>query len=214
MEIETKKLPVKIDNVNNLLDNKVKQTEDVKSAIDLLATKTALEQEGTVEKLVEEKTEELKNDAEAKRVKAETDRVNEEIEKVKAEKQKEIEEYDKIITLKQKEVEKLNADSNKAQAFFDSNKEILSYIAVRNKKSLRTMQWLMIPATFIFVIVNILLFPVTFVGKTLETLVEIVGGICNAIKHNALRIIVSIAVILLIAGVVFFAYYYGIKLIK
>lgn len=214
MEIETKKLPVKIDNVNNLLDNKVKQTEDVKSAIDLIATKTALEQEGTVEKLVEEKTEELKNDAEAKRVKAETDRVNEEIEKVKAEKQKEIEEYDKIITLKQKEVEKLNADSNKAQAFFDSNKEILSYIGVRNKKSLRVMQWLMVPATIIFVIVNILLFPVTFVGKTLETLVEIVGGICNAIKNNALKIIVTIAVVLLIGVVVFFAYYYGIKLIK
>ena len=214
MEIETKKLPVKIENVKNLLDDKVKQTDNVKTAIDLLATKTALEQDGTVQKLVEEKTFELKNDAEAKRIKAETDKVAEEIEKVKKEKQKEIEEYDKIITLKQKEVEKLKADSDKAQAFFDSNKEILSYVGVRNKKSLSAMQWIMIPATIIFIIVQILLFPVTFVGKTLEALIDIVGGICNSIKNNAVKIIVTIAVLLLIGAVVFIAYFYGFKLIS
>lgn len=214
MDINTEKLPAQISSVNDLLDNKVKQTDNVKTAIDILATKTALEQEGTVQKLVEEKTAELKNDAEAKRVKAETDRVNEEIEKVKAEKLKEIEEFDKIITGKQKEVEKLKADSDKAQAFFDSNKEILSYVGVRNKKSLTTMQWLMIPATILFVIVQILLFPVTFVGKTLEALIEIIGGICNAIKSNAVRIVVTISVLLLIGVVVFLTYFYGLKLIK
>ncbi len=212
MEIKTDNLPAKIENVNDLLDSKVKQTDNVKTAIDLLATKTALEQEGTVEKLVEEKTAELKNDAEAKRVKAETDKINEEIEKVKKEKQKEIEEYDKIITIKQKEVERLHADSDKAQAFFDSNKEILSYIGIRNKKTLKVMQCLMVPATILFVIVQILLFPVTLVGKTAETLIEIIGGICGSIKSNAIKIIVSIFTVLLISAVAFLAYFYGFKL--
>lgn len=214
MEIKTDKLPAKIESVNTLLDNKVKQTDNVKTAIDILATKTALEQEGTVQKIVEEKTAELKNDAEAKRVKAETERVNEEIERVKAEKTKEIEEYDKIITIKQKEVDKLKAESDKAQAFFESNKEILSYIGIRNKKSLKVMQWLMIPATVLFVLIQFLIFPITVVGKTLEALIEIVGGICNSIKNNALKIIVSILVLILIAGVVFLVYFYGIKVIN
>ena len=214
MDIKTDNLPAKIENVNDLLDNKVKQTDNVKTAIDLLATKTALEQGNTVEKLVEEKTAELKNDAEAKRVKAETDKINEEIEKVKAEKLKEIEEFDKVITIKQKEVERLKADSDKAQAFYDSNKEILSYIGIRNKKTLKVMQWLMIPATILFVIIQTLIFPITALGKTLEAIIEIVGGICNSIKNNALKIIISILVVLLIGTVVFLVYYYGFRLLK
>lgn len=214
MEIKTDNLPAKIESVNDLLDNKVKQTDNVKTAIDILATRTALEQEATVQKIVEEKTAELKNDAEAKRVKAETDRVKEEIDKVKAEKLKEIEEFDKIIAIKQKEVEKLKAESDKAQAFYDSNREILSYIGIRNKKTLKVMQILMYPATLLFMIVQILLFPITVVGKTAETLIEIIGGICGTIKNNALKIIVSILVILLIIAVVFIAYYYGFRLVK
>lgn len=214
MEIKTN-LPsiANDDNVKKLLDDKVKQTNDVKNAIDILATKTALEQEGTVNKIVAEKTEELRNDAEAKRVKAETEKINEEVEKVKAQKQKEIEEYDKLITAKQKEVEQLKADSDKAQAFFDNNKEILKYIGVRTKKSLKVMNVLIVPATIIFMIVQILLFPLTFVGVTIESIVNILGGICGAVKNNALKIVISIVVILLIVAVVFLAYFYGGKLI-
>lgn len=210
MEIKTN-LPsiANDDNVKKLLDDKVKQTSDVKNAIDILATKTALEQDGTVSKIVAEKTEELRNDAEAKRVKAETSKINEEVEKVKAQKQKEIEEYDKVITAKKKEVEQLNAESDKAQAFFDNNKEILKYIGVRTKKSLKVMQTLIVPATLIFIIVQILLFPLTFIGVTLESIVNIVGGICGAIKNNALKIAVSIVIVLLIIGVVFSVYFFG-----
>lgn len=219
MEIKPDKnnLPSKLaedDNVKKLLDDKVKQTDDVKSAIDILATKTALAQEGTVNKIVAEKTEELRNDAEAKRVKAETEKINEEVEKVKAQKQKEIEEYDKLITAKQKEVGQLKAESDKAQAFFDNNKEILKYIGVRSKKSLKVMQTLIVPATMIFIIVQILLFPLTFVGVTLESIVNIIGSICGAVKNNALKIVVSVLVVLLIVGVVFAACFYGDKLIS
>ena len=128
MDIDTSKnLPEKVNNVNDLLDKNIKQTDNVKTAIDYFATKTALEQEENITKVVTEKQEELENDARAKRIKAETDRINEEVKKVIAEKEKEIEEYDKLITAKKKEVEQLKADSDKAQAFFDANAEIYWY---------------------------------------------------------------------------------------
>lgn len=213
MDIKTDKALTVVSDVKSMLDDKVKRTDDVKTAIDLLATKTALEQQGTVEKIVNEKTEELRNDAEAKRVKAETDKINEEIERVKAQKQKEVEEYDKLITAKKKEVEQLKAESDKAQAFFDANSEILKYIGVRNKKSLNIMRALMFVAVPVFCLVQILLFPLTFSGVILEAFVGIIGGICGAIKNNALKIVISILVVVLIIGIVFLVYFYGGKLI-
>lgn len=210
MEIETNKnLPQKSDGIKSLLDTKVKQTDDVKTAIDLLATREALADGDTVDRLIDEKAEELRNDAEAKRVKAEAERINEEVAKIKRQKEKEIEEYDRQITARKKEVEQLRAEADKAQAFFDANGEILKYIGVRSKKSLKTMQALMVPATIIFAIVQVLLFPLTLCGVVLETLVNIVGGICNAIKNQALKIIASIGVILLIGGAVFGVYYFA-----
>jgi predicted RND superfamily exporter protein len=200
-------------NLNSLLEKKVEQTTDVKTAIDILATKTALKQEETLEKVVTEKQEELRNDAEAKRIQAETDRISKEVEKVKQEKEKELAELDKEISAKQKEVERLKADSDKSQAFFDSNKDILKYIGIREKKSMKTMQGLMFPATIVFVIVQILLFPLTFCGLLLETIVGIVGAICGKIASNGLKIGLSILIILLVCGVGFCAYYFGGKII-
>lgn len=203
----------KSNNINSLLDKKVEQTNDVKSAIDILATKTALEQEETLNKVVSEKQEELRNDAEAKRIQAETDRITKEVERVRQEKEKELAELDKTISAKQKEVEQLKADSDKAQAFFDSNKDIMKYIGIREKKSIKTMQALMIPAIVVFIIVQILLFPLTLIGLLLETVVNILGGICGAIQNNALRIVISILVIALLLGGGFCAYFYGGKLL-
>lgn len=205
--------PQNTNGLNTLLENKVKQTEDVKTAIDLLATREALADENTVNKIVDEKTEELRNDAEAKRVSAETNRINEEVAKIKRQKEKELEEYDRLITARKKEAEQLKADADKAQAFFEANGEILKYIGVRSKKSLKTMQALMVPATIIFAIVQILLFPLTLCGVVLEALVNIVGGICNAIKNQALKIVASIGVILLISSAVFGVYFFGGNLI-
>lgn len=199
----------KAPSVMTLLDKKVEQTTDVKTAIDILATKTALEQEETLEKVVVEKEEELRNDAEAKRIQAEKERIEKETEKIKQEKEKELAELDKEISKKKAEVEQLKVDGDKAQAFFDSNKDILKYIGVREKKSMKTMQGLMYPASIVFVIVQILIFPLTLCGLLLETIVNIVGGVCGTIKNNAIKIILSILVILLIVAVGFFAYYYG-----
>ena len=156
MEINLPSKQAKEQNVNELLDSKIKATTNEKEAIDFLATKTALQQDGTVEKIVNEKTEELKNDAEAKRIKAETDRINEEVLRVKAEKEKEIAELDKVISTKRKEVEQLQADSDRAEAYFETNKDILSYIGIRRKKTLNVMRRLMWLATIIFAIVLVI----------------------------------------------------------
>ena len=212
MEQTENKVLTPSNNINSLLDDKVNNTTDVKIAIDLLATKTALQQKETLEKVVVEKEEELRNDAEAKRVQAETERISKEVEKVKQEKEKQLAELDKEISKRKAEVEQLKADSDKAQAFFDSNKDILKYIGVREKKSIKTMQALMFPATIVFIIVQILLFPLTFIGLLLETIVNILGGICGAIKNNSLKIVIAILVIALLFGGGFCAYYFGAKL--
>ena len=199
--------------IDKLLKEKVANTDNVKTAIDILTTKEALQKEGTIDKLVAEKDEELRNDAEAKRIQAETERISKEVEKIKQEKEKELAELDKEISNKQKEVEQLKIDADKANAFFKSNKDILKYIGVREQKSIKTMQALMVPATIVFVIVQILLFPLTFIGLLLETVVNILGGICGAITNNALKIVLSILIIVLLLGGGFCAYFFGGKLI-
>lgn len=196
-----------IEEVSKIITDKVNGTDNVKTAIDLLTTKTALQQEGVVEKLVDEKEQELVKDAETKKINAET-------EKLKKEKEKEIAEFDKIIYSKQKEIEQLKVEADKAQAFFDSNKDILKYIGVREKKSLKTMQVLMFPATLVFIFVQILIFPITLCGLVLEAIIGILGGICGAIKNQALKIVITILVLLVISGVSFCTYYFGGNLIK
>lgn len=206
-------LQVKSSSVNNMLDKKVEQAQDVKTAIDLLATKTALGQSENLEKVVTAKGEELRNDAEAKRVEAETKLRNEEIKLVEAEKKKQLEEYDKEISKKKKEVEQLNAEKDKAEAFFEANSEILKYIGIKTKKSLGVMQTLMVPSIIIFIIVQTLMFPITLCGVILEALVDITGGICNAIKNNALKMIISLGLIALIVVATVLVYYNVVKLI-
>ena len=193
--------------VDNVIEAQTKSPMSIKQAIDYETTKTALKQEGTVEKLVTEKTEELKNDAEAKRISAEAQRIEEETKRAIKEHEKIIAEYNKEIEAKKKEVEELKAESDKAKAYFDANKEILKYIGVRNAKSLNVMKTLMFPASLIFAIVQILLLPLTFAGVTIESIVNIVGGICGSIKNNAIKIICSVGIILLIGVAVFGCYW-------
>lgn len=197
------------ESVSTILEEKSRQTDNVKDFIDLLATKTALEKTETVDKIVEEKGEELRNDAESKRVKAETERVNEEVKKIVAEKEKEIAELDKEISRKKAEAEQLKAESDKAQIFFESNSDILSCVGVRKKKTLKTMYALMIPATIIFMIIRIIALPFTIIGKLLEIVIEIIGGICGAISNNAVKIVISLLVLAILLGGAFCVYYFG-----
>lgn len=204
-----KKEENKHEELKALLDNKIKQTDDAKNAIDLLATRTALTQDNTVEKIVSEKREELINDAFAKKVIAETKRVEEEVKKVEAEKRKQIAELDKVISEKKKEVEQLEADSDKAQAYFEANKEILKFINIKTKKTLGVMRFLMIPATIVFMLVLIITLPITIAGAIVSSVVHIIGTICEAIKSYALKIIISIVVVALIVAIVVGAVFLG-----
>lgn len=197
-----------------LIDQQANQTTDVKTAVDLLATKEALSEEENVEKIVREKSEELKNDAEAKRIEAETTKINEQVKKIKALAEQELAELEKQIQAKRKEVEELQAESDKEDAYFTRNREILKYVNIRNKKTLKVMKALMFPATIIFFIVQVLLFPITFTGLVLENIVNIIGGICGAIKNNVWRILLAILVVLIIGGVCFTVYYFGINFIN
>jgi Tfp pilus assembly protein FimV len=135
---------VKKNEVFNIIDDKVKNSGNLKEAIDFYATATALKQEETLNKIVDEKQEELRIDAETKRVQSETDRILKETEKIKQEKEKQLAELDKEIASKKKEVEKLQAESDKAKSFFESNEDILSCIGIRSKKSTKVMYMLMI----------------------------------------------------------------------
>lgn len=200
--------------INDLIDNKVKNTTDVKTAIDLLSTRTALKQDGTIGKLVEEKQQELKNDAEAKRIKAETDRIKEEVDKVKQEAEKEIAEYNRQIDAYKKEAEKLAAEvgklqgqDDKAKQFFESNKSVLKCIGVREKLSLKAMQWLMIPAGIVYTIFQIILLPFSLLGFAMEAIMNIVDAVCGKISKAGLKIVLSIVVVLVVIGLAFGAYY-------
>lgn len=200
--------------VFDLIDEQSKNTDDVKTAIDLLTTKTALAEKDNIEKIVKEKSEELRNDAEAKRIEAETAKINEEVQRVKAQSERELAELEKQIQAKQKEVEELKAESDKEDAYFARNKEILKYVNVRSKKTLKVMTALMFPATAVFFLVQILLFPITLGGLILENIVNIVGSVCGAIKNNVWKIILSVLVVAIIVGLLFLTYYFGINFIK
>jgi hypothetical protein len=199
--------------VDSLIHNEVKKTDKVNSAIDLMFTHDALRDQSIFDTALKEKKEELRNNAEAKRIEAETSRISKEVDRVKQEKAKGLALFDKIIEDKKKEVEELKAESDKAQAFFDSNEDILSYIGVKKKKTLKIMYMLMVPAVIVFALVQTLALPITISGKLLELIIGIVSDVCKQITNNALKISISIIVILVIMSVVFLAYYFGGKLI-
>lgn len=199
--------------VDNLIKDEVNNTNDVKEALDLMFTHDALKDKVTFDNALEEKKQELKNNAEARRIQAETEKIEKEVKKIKQEKEKELAELDKVISAKRKEVEKLKAESDKAKEFFESNEDILSCIGIRTKKSLRVMYALMIPATIIFILIRFIALPLTIGGKLVEIIIDIIGGICKSIANSALRIIISILVVALLLGGGFCAYYFGGKII-
>lgn len=188
--------------IHTLIEEQARKTDDIKTAIDLLATQSALSNADNVDKIVDEKSEELRNEAEAKKIKAETDRINKEVQKVKAQAEKELVEIEKQIQAKQKEVDQLKAESDKEDAYFERNKEILCYVNVKKKKTMGVMQALMPIAIVVFVIVQVLLSPITFCGLLLENIFGIVGSLCSTVASKGLKIILAILVILIIVAIV------------
>ncbi|MEG1565305.1 MAG: hypothetical protein RR342_01005 [Bacilli bacterium] len=199
---------VTVDNtVNDIIIQNAKNSNNVKSVIDLAATSKALQNEKTVDKIVNEKTQELITDAEKKKIESETDKIRQEAEKVKKEQEKQIAELDKIKTKLEGEIANLKAEDNKAQAFFDSNKSILKCVGVREKLSLKAMQWLMVPAGIVFTIFQIILLPFSLVGFAIESLMNIVGAVCGKIAKSGWKIALSILTTVVIVALLFGCYY-------
>lgn len=209
MEIKTNKQenkvlvkPIQTDMISSVIEENAKKTNDVKTTIDLVATKTALSQEETVDKIVAEKTEELKNDAEAKRVQAETEKIRQEVDKVRQEGEKVIAELEKEKKTLEAEIGQMQKEADKANAYYNANKDILKCVGIHSPKTLGVMKGWMYPATIIFAILQIIKLPITICGALFEGIIDIVGGVCGSVKNNALKIIVSIVVILLITAAI------------
>lgn len=203
-----------VDNtVNDLIIKSAKEQDNVKGVIDLAATSKALQNDKTVEKIVDEKTKELITDAEKKKIEAETNKIRQEAEKVKQEKEKEIAELEKTKNRLEGEVANLKAEDDKASAFFEANKSILKCVGVREKLSLKAMQGLMFPASIVFTIFQIILLPFSLLGFAIESLMNIVGAVCGKIAKNgwkvAISIIVTIVIVAMVAGIYYLVVHYG-----
>lgn len=198
----------KVDNtVNSVIIQNAQKSNDVKNVIDLAATSKALENDKTVEKIIDEKTKELISDAEKKKIESETLKIQKEAEKVKQEQNKEIAELEKVKNKLYGEVANLQAEDDKATAFFESNKSILKCIGVREKLSLKAMQWLMFPAGIIFALFQIVLLPFSLVGFAIECLINIVSAVCGKVAKGGVKIVLSILVTIVILALIFGVYY-------
>jgi len=209
--VESNNLPTNTSNVNDAVNDIIirsaKNSENVKNVIDLAATSKALQDEKTVGKIVDEKTKELITDAEKKKVEAETDKIRQEAEKVKQEKEKEIAQLEKTKNILEGEVANLKAEDDKAVAFFNANKSVLKCIGIREKLSLKAMQWLMLPAAIVFTIFQIILLPFSLIGFAIESLTTIVTAVCGKIATGAWKIVLSILATVIIVGMIVGIYY-------
>lgn len=195
--------------INSTIQARAKETSNVKDAIDLATTQQAISKDETVNKLIEEKTDELVNDAIRKRVEAETEKINKEVEKVKAEADKKIAEYETSIAAKKKEYEELEAQDKKEQAYFDNHKSILRCIGIREKLSLKVMQGWLYPASAVYFIFQFLLLPLTMISFVIEQLINIVDTISEKFKKTGWKIAISILAVIVICVLLFGAYYGG-----
>lgn len=234
MEIEQEKLKVdanlvKVENseeigipvadddiVTNIIVKTAQASNQVKDVIDLAATSKALEKKETVDKIVEEKTKELISDAEKKKIESEAEKIRQEADKVRREEEKKIAELNKIKTTLEGEIDNLKAEDDKALAYFNANKSILRCVGVREKLSLKAMHFWMYPASFVYILFQIILFPFTLVGFAVEQLIGIVEAVCGKIAKGGWKIVVAIitAVIIvgLIAGIYYLVTHYAIQL--
>jgi hypothetical protein len=193
--------------VSDVIIKNAKASDKVKDVIDLAATSKALEKKETVEKIVEEKTKELISDAEKKKIESEAEKIRQEAEKVRKEEEKQIAELNKIKNTLLGEIENLKAEDDKATAYFNANKSILRCVGIREKLSLKAMHFWMYPASFIYALFQIILFPFTLVGFAVEQLLGIVESVCGKVAKGGWKIVVAIVTGIVIVGLIVGIYY-------
>lgn len=201
-------IPAADDNiVTDIIVKTAQASNQVKDVIDLAATSKALEKKETVDKIVDEKTKELISDAEKKKIESETEKIRQEAEKVRKEEEKQIAELNKIKNTLLGEIDNLKAEDDKATAYFNANKSILRCVGIREKLSLKAMHFWMYPASFIYALFQVILFPFTLVGFAVEQLLGIVEAVCGKVAKGGWKIVVAILTGIVIVGLIVGIYY-------
>ena len=170
--------------VQDALSNAATQATTLKEVIDIGVTSKALQKDGVVETLTGKKEKELNEDADARVAKAETERIEKEKERTEAEKHKIIEE------------------TEKAKAYFNAHKEVLKYGFCKEAMTIPYMRVMAVIGTVLMYIIKAIGLPIFIVGKIVEMIIDIVGDIGGKITSNAVKIIVSVFVALLLIAVV------------
>lgn len=155
------------------------QATTLKDAIDIGVTGKALQKDGVIETLTDKKEQELKEDAEAKRLKSEADRLSEEANRT------------------DKEKEKIDKESEKAKAYYNAHKSVLKYSFVKEPMSIPFMRIGAIMGT----IVTFLFLPLIIAGALIELIVDIIGSVTGTITKNSIKLIVGLLVALFIVAV-------------
>lgn len=155
------------------------QATTLKDAIDIGVTGKALQKDGVIEILTDKKEQELKEDAEAKRLKSETDRLREEANRT------------------DKEKDKIDKEIEKAKAYYNAHKSVLKYSFVKEPMSIPYMRVGAIMGT----IITFLFLPLIMAGALIELIVDIIGSVTGTITKNSLKLIVGFLVVLFIVAV-------------
>lgn len=159
------------------------QATTLKDAIDVGVTGTALRSDGVIETLTDKKKQELNEDANARLIGAMTERISKEKELVEIEKQK------------------IETETEKAKAYFEAHKKVLWYAWCKEPMTIPYMKTFAVLGTFLMWVIKIITAPIWLSGQIIGAVVEVVGDIGEKITSNAIKIVVSVLVVLILIAV-------------
>ena len=169
--------------VQNALSKAGTQATTLKEAIDIGVTGKALQKDGVVETLTDKKEKELNEDANARLIAAMTERIA---------KEKELLEIEK---------EKIKTETEKAKAYFEAHKKVLWYAWCKDPMTIPYMKTFSVLGTFIMWLIKIITAPIWISGQIIGAVVEVAGDIGEKITSNAVKIVVSVLVVLILIAV-------------
>lgn len=187
-------------------ENSIPVTTD--QNLDSALTIMALKQEETVNNLVGKKGDEMNLNADAKIIEAE-------LRKQRAEAQRAIDQLNNDISFRKNEnerlkveSEKLNAEINRAESFYEANKEILKIIGVKKAHGYRTMCVLIVIAMIFYIPISAILFiPFSIVEYIIMFFIDIIGEISKRVATNGLKVLFGILSTALTGGMLFGIYW-------
>lgn len=190
-----------------------KQAKSLKDVVDVGVTGKALMKDGVLDELTAQKEAELKEDALAKVIASEAERIKRETAKLTEEGKKQLAQLQNEIHQAEAEKDKIEKQADKNLAYFNSHKSILKYAGCKEAMSLQYMQTMAVIGFVVMCIVKVLFSPLILVGQFIELLMDIIGGVTEKIKANALKIVVSVLLFIFIAAIVVGCYYGIVKLV-